>query len=234
MKSLEIVGSNNTTFTYIIDNQIEEILKKYNLQYQLYKSKYYSNNNLNINNCKHLIKQLIDTFYIYKNNKSFEDNTNLFIIHLNNCHNENIYYIVYSFLKNNNLLDNLNNILKKILSLFNLSNINLDSNIYLNLIYLITLIENKYSNINLIKLKQSVEEFNANINILLILRLKSKLQVLNSTDKFCTLINPFIENLDSLLINYNLLKGNILKIEYNINIITKNLNNIYLDIIKNN
>lgn len=233
MKSLEIVGSNNTTFTYIIDNQVEEILKKYKLQYDLYKKKYYLENNINENECKHLIKQLIDTFYIYDNNKKFEDNINLFIIHLNNCHNENIYYIVYSFLNNNQILNNLTDILKKILSIFNLSNINIDSNIYLNLIYLITLIENKYPDIDLTELKQSVDEFNSNIDILQILKLKSKLQVINSTNTFCNLLHPFIENIDLLLNNYNLLKGNILKIEYNINIITKNLNNIYLDIIKN-
>jgi hypothetical protein len=235
MKSLDIVGSNNSKVTYIIDNQINEILNKYNLQYQLYKTKYQEllENPSNINDCKHLLKQLIDTFYYYNNSKTFDDNLNLFIIHLNNTHTNNIYYIIYSLLENNGLLDNIKDIIKHILKLFNLSNVNIDSNIYMNLIYLITLIETNYNTINLDELKSTLNSFNDNLETLKIIQLKKRIEVINYSTNYCNLIKPIINNIDLLLENYNFLKGNILKIEYNINIITKNLNNIYFDIVKN-
>jgi hypothetical protein len=235
MKSLDIVGSNNSKVTYIIDNQINEILNKYNLQYQLYKTKYQEllENPSNINDCKHLLKQLIDTFYYYNNSKTFDDNLNLFIIHLNNTHTNNIYYIIYSLLENNGLLDNIKDIIKHILKLFNLSNVNIDSNIYMNLIYLITLIETNYNTINLDELKSTLNSFNDNLETLKIIQLKKRIEVINYSTNYCNLIKPIINNIDLLLENYKFLKGNILKIEYNINIITKNLNNIYFDIVKN-
>lgn len=252
--SIEIVGSNEQKIKLITDNKIESIIKNQEIAYNLYKSKYLnicSNKSLNIKNQSHLLKQLIKTFYKYDNNKDFKYNVNKFILYINKLNNnDNIILYINNFLTIHNILNNLEQGIKKNLKKIfekkynkDIEDIKLYNNYYIDLIYTIKIIEeyskksnkkyNKnYDNINKIinELYNDLKKLNNELNNYNIIKLKVYKNTIDTKIDInsCNFINILIDNLDILLKNTNNIKTNILKIESIINILTEKIYKLYL------
>jgi hypothetical protein len=244
--SIEIIGSNDKKIKLITDNNIESIIKNQEIVYNLYKTKYLNLciNNSNQNNQMHLIKQLIKSFYIYNNKKSFNSNLKKFILHLNKFNN-NMTLIEYinNFLILNDILLNLELSIKKILfkvfkNKYNkeIIDIKLNNNFYVDILYTLDLIDkntNKNSNNNInnliISIKNDLKELDIILDNNKIIKLKNlNNNLIKLNNNTCEIINQIINKLDKIIINNNFIKTNILKIESIINIITEKLYKLYL------
>ncbi len=256
--SIEIVGSNDNKIKLITDNNIESIIKNQEIAYNLYKNKYLNLcNNKSINNQKeneHLIKQFINTFYVYNNTLSFNDNLTNFINYLNTFNNKmTMIEYMNNFLIINNIFINLESAIKKILfkilkKKYNnqIKSMELNNNYYIDILYTLSIIKEysnnntnirnnieKYSNIhklinNINKNLLSLENLIEQNKIISLKNLNSNSFITNSNNIDCTLVNNIINKLNIIIINNTFIKTNILKIDSIINIITEILYKLYL------
>lgn len=244
--SIEIIGSNDKKIKLITDNNIESIIKNQEIVYNLYKTKYLNLciNNSNQNNQMHLIKQLIKSFYIYNNKKSFNSNLKKFILYLNKFNNDmTLIEYINNFLILNDILLNLELSIKKILfkvfkNKYNkeIIDIKLNNNFYVDILYTLDLIDkntNKNSNNNInnliISIKNDLKELDIILDNNKIIKLKNlNNNLIKLNNNTCEIINQIINKLDKIIINNNFIKTNILKIESIINIITEKLYKLYL------
>lgn len=255
--SIEILGSNDQKIKLRTENHIDSIINNQEILYKLYKNKYLFkvNNDLNKNTCQntnllsdHLLKQLIKTFYKYDYKKDLIYNINKlnnYLYLLNN--NSNILNFINSFLLTHNLLDNLNDSIKKnLIKIFEnkykdkINKITLNNN-YIHDIYFTLDLINEYStNIKIKKISNEINEeitklsdFLKTLSIIILKQNTSNLLKLdlNKNDiNNCQFINNLINNLDFLLVNLKSIKINILKIESSINIITELFYKLYLEL----
>jgi hypothetical protein len=257
--SIEIIGSNDKKIKLITDNNIESILKNQEIAYNLYKTKYL---NLCINNSdnnqttkEHLLKQLINLFYLYDNNHDLIYNTNKFITYLNTfTNNITLLDLINKFFISNNILYNLElgikkNIIKILKKKYNKNNqdieeiiqISLTNNYYSDILYTLYTIKDYYKNnnneiYNLITIiNKDLIELDNYLNSIKIISLKNlnNFKKLNNIDNKnqindCKFISNIINNLDLIILNNQFIKTNILKIDSIINIITENLYKLYL------
>ena len=231
--SIEIIGSSGTKLKLITEDKIDSIILEKKISYNLYKTKYLESSNQCKLVKKHLIIQLIKTFYKYDNTKTFDFNWLEFQSYLIKLAKiTNLMEYINIFMIENKLFDKLNNaiitILKKIFkSEYDIQFIELNNNFYLDLLMVKYLLENKnLENKNLEnQLNNSIRNLENYISNNSIIQISNKNKTLNIKQNLdCA---DIIKILDTYLINLESIKGNILKIDSLINIIIENLYKFY-------
>jgi hypothetical protein len=231
--SIEIIGSSGTKLKLITEDKIDSIILEKKISYNLYKTKYLESSNQCKLVKKHLIIQLIKTFYKYDNTKTFDFNWLEFQSYLIKLAKiTNLMEYINVFMIENKLFDKLNNaiitILKKIFkSEYDIQFIELNNNFYLDLLMVKYLLENKnLENKNLEnQLNNSIINLENYISNNSIIQISNKNKTLNIKQNLdCA---DIIKILDTYLINLESIKGNILKIDSLINIIIENLYKFY-------
>jgi|LauGreDrversion4_2_1035121.scaffolds.fasta_scaffold01053_12 hypothetical protein len=241
--SIEIIGSSGTKLKLITEDKIDSIILEKKISYNLYKTKYLESSNQCKLVKKHLIIQLIKTFYKYDNTKTFDFNWLEFQSYLIKLAKiTNLMEYINVFMIENKLFDKLNNaiitILKKIFkSEYDIQFIELNNNFYLDLLMVKYLLENKnlenknLENKNLENKNLENQLNNSIINLENYISNNSIIQISNKNKTLNIKQNldcaDIIKILDTYLINLESIKGNILKIDSLINIIIENLYKFY-------
>ncbi len=226
--SIEIIGSSGTKLKLITEDKIYSIILEKKISYNLYKTKYLESSNQCKLVKKHLIIQLIKTFYKYDNTKTFDFNWLEFQSYLIKLAKiTNLMEYINIFMIENKLFDKLNNaiitILKKIFkSEYDIQFIELNNNFYLDLLMVKYLLENKNLENQLNNSIRNLENYISNNSIIQISNKNKTLNIKQNLD--CA---DIIKILDTYLINLESIKGNILKIDSLINIIIENLYKFY-------
>lgn len=240
--SIQIVGSNDKKIKLITEDKIESIILNQEILYNLYKEKYVKKNGCKLftNDYEHLMTQLIKTFFKYDNSLTYNQNLNKFIKHLNYMNkNNNIIVFINLFMINFKILDKLDLAIKKLLiKVFknkyknDIDNIKLNNNYLIDLHFILKIMRetknNKEVEDNLKKIEIELNNLENILNSLKIINMKTNKKIdLDDKSNKCKFLNNLIDTLDLIIINTNIIKTNILKIDSIINIITELIYKLY-------
>jgi len=128
--SISIIGSNGKSLSIITDDKLLNLFNDIELEYNLLKDKYLEKDNIiliNDEHYNHFLNQLIDLF-----NVGIEGDNSQVIINFIQKHNNlyKLYPHVKEMIKKYDLLLNLNNIISNIKEKLNLSNTDINHNLY--------------------------------------------------------------------------------------------------------